>query len=71
MGDRGRELGLDRGRDGLEAAELLVEEAGGKVTDLDGGPFELRSGRIVATNGRIHDELRQVISDYYAGRDPQ
>jgi myo-inositol-1(or 4)-monophosphatase len=47
---------------------LLVEEAGGKVTDLDGGPFDLRSGRIIATNGRIHDELRNVISEYYKTR---
>ena len=52
----------------IAAGVLLVEEAGGTVTDLDGGPFVLRSGRIIATNGRIHDELRNVISEYYKTR---
>jgi myo-inositol-1(or 4)-monophosphatase len=52
----------------IAAGVLLVQEAGGVVTDLDGGPFVLRSGRIIATNGRIHDELKEVIAQYYAGR---
>ena len=41
----------------IAAGVLLVEEAGGRVTALDGGPFILRTGRIVATNGPIHDEM--------------
>jgi myo-inositol-1(or 4)-monophosphatase len=52
----------------IAAGVLLVEEAGGRVTDLDGGPFDLGSGRIIATNGRIHDELQAVIAEYYARR---
>ena len=52
----------------IAAGVLLVVEAGGTITDLDGGPFDLRSGRIIATNGKIHQELRNVISEYYAGR---
>ena len=45
----------------IAAGVLLVEEAGGRVTDLDGGPFVLRSGRIIASNGRLHDEMVGVI----------
>ena len=45
----------------IAAGVLLVREAGGLVTDLDGGPFDLRSGRILATNGLVHDAMRQVI----------
>ena len=41
----------------IAAGALLVEEAGGRVSDLDGGPFVLRSGRLVASNGRVHDEM--------------
>jgi len=52
----------------IAAGVLLVQEAGGTVTDLDGGPFDLRSGRIIATNGRIHNELQDVIREYYRGR---
>ena len=48
----------------IAAGVLLVQEAGGPVTDLDGGPFDLRSGRIIATNGRIHNELQDVIREY-------
>lgn len=48
----------------IAAGVLLVEEAGGRITDLDGGPFALRSGRILASNGHVHDEMRQVIADH-------
>jgi myo-inositol-1(or 4)-monophosphatase len=38
------------------AGWLLVEEAGGRVSSLDGG-YELGSHMIVATNGAVHDGL--------------
>lgn len=41
----------------IAAGVLLVEEAGGRVTGRDGGPFTLDSGYVVATNGLIHEEL--------------
>ncbi|MEO8109988.1 MAG: inositol monophosphatase family protein [Ginsengibacter sp.] len=39
------------------AGFLIVEEAGGKVTDLNGGPYSPYQPGIIATNGGIHDEL--------------
>lgn len=39
------------------AGFLIVEEAGGKVTDLSGGTYSPYQPGIVATNGLIHDEL--------------
>jgi myo-inositol-1(or 4)-monophosphatase len=47
---------------------LIVQEAGGRITDLDGGPFVLASGRIIASNGLLHEQMRAVIAEYYAGR---
>jgi myo-inositol-1(or 4)-monophosphatase len=47
---------------------LIVQEAGGRITSLDGSPFVLRSGRIIASNGLLHDQMRAVIADYYASR---
>lgn len=44
----------------IAAGVLLVEEAGGRVSDLDGNP--LRSGDVLASNGRIHDAMLQVIA---------
>jgi len=39
------------------AGFLLVEEAGGKVTDFEGNPYSPYQPHIVATNGKIHAEL--------------
>ncbi len=39
------------------AGFLIVEEAGGKVTDLKGGTYSPYQPGIIATNGAIHDEL--------------
>jgi myo-inositol-1(or 4)-monophosphatase len=36
---------------------LLVEEAGGRVTDYDGGEAVADGGRFIASNGRVHAEL--------------
>lgn len=45
----------------MAAGALLVTEAGGKVTDLNGRPFHLRSASVLASNGKIHDHLRQLL----------
>ena len=48
----------------LAAGVVLVEEAGGQVSAYDGTPFDIYSGRLVATNGPLHqpvvNELSQV-----------
>ncbi len=41
----------------MAAGVVLVEEAGGKVTSYDRTPFDLTTGRILATNGRLQDSL--------------
>lgn len=41
----------------VAAGILLVEEAGGKISDFAGRPFKLDESRIVASNGRIHEKL--------------
>jgi myo-inositol-1(or 4)-monophosphatase len=50
------------------AGALIVEEAGGRVTTLSGEPFQSRRGNIVASNGRIHDDMLQTIAVFQAGR---
>lgn len=45
----------------MAAGLVILEEAGGRVTAYDGGPFELKSGRILATNGHIHASLSQAL----------
>jgi myo-inositol-1(or 4)-monophosphatase len=50
------------------AGFLLVEEAGGRITDFAGGPFQLNSREVLASNGLIHDELMGMFVDLFAGR---
>lgn len=45
----------------IAAGALLVEEAGGRVTDLAGGPFQSRGNEVLATNALVHDEMLAVI----------
>jgi myo-inositol-1(or 4)-monophosphatase len=42
------------------AGVLLIEEAGGKVTDFAGNPYQLGGPVILATNGLIHEEMRDI-----------
>jgi myo-inositol-1(or 4)-monophosphatase len=50
------------------AGVLLVREAGGMVTYVDGGPFQLISKEVLATNGKIHAQLIHLFEDMFAGR---
>ena len=50
------------------AGKLIVEEAGGRVTDINGKELDFRRGRtlsansgVVATSGKIHDEVIAAI----------
>jgi myo-inositol-1(or 4)-monophosphatase len=41
----------------LAAGVLMIREAGGKVTNMAGGEFDLYVGEVAASNGAIHDGL--------------
>lgn len=51
----------------IAAGLLLVEEAGGRLTDYGGGRVVLRAGRVVATNGRIHEALLAALQEVERG----
>ena len=44
------------------AGYLIVEEAGGKVTDMKGNKYSPYQFQLVATNGLIHDELVEAVN---------
>ncbi len=44
------------------AGYLMVEEAGGKVTDFTGNEYSPYQPHIIATNGLIHDELLAIVN---------
>src|SRR5687767_4429135 len=45
------------------AGYLIVEEAGGKVTDFQGKKFSPYQHRILATNGKIHEEMLKWVNN--------
>src|SRR6266852_319836 len=47
----------------VAAGVLLVEEAGGKVSDFAGNPYQLGGPIILATNGLIHEEMRAMAAE--------
>lgn len=50
------------------AGVLIVEEAGGKVTDFSGGPFQIASRETLASNRLVHDALVHEFQEILAGR---
>jgi myo-inositol-1(or 4)-monophosphatase len=50
------------------AGVLIVEEAGGKVSDFSGGEFQIASRETLATNGLIHQALLHEFQQILAGR---
>src|SRR5262249_51247577 len=55
------ELGL--GPWDVAAGSLLVEEAGGRITNLTGGALNLDAPTLVASNGRIHRAILDVLRE--------
>jgi myo-inositol-1(or 4)-monophosphatase len=45
----------------MAGGALIVAEAGGRVTDTDGGAFSSRGGHVLATNAHVHDAMLEVI----------
>jgi len=43
------------------AAKVIVEEAGGRVTRIDGRPFSIFDKDIMASNGNIHASMKRVL----------
>ena len=43
---------------------LIVQEAGGRVTNLDGSPWDAHRGNVLASNGLIHDEMLRIAAEH-------
>jgi len=52
----------------VAAGALVVTEAGGRITGMDGAAFDARAGHLVASNGPVHDAMLEVIRDSRARR---
>jgi myo-inositol-1(or 4)-monophosphatase len=50
------------------AGVLVVEEAGGRVTDFSNAPFNIDSREVLATNTLLHSEMLKEFQEIFAGR---
>jgi myo-inositol-1(or 4)-monophosphatase len=46
----------------ISAGVVILKEAGGKLSAYDGSPLDFNSGRILATNGKIHTALGHALA---------
>lgn len=54
----------------MAAGILLVQEAGGRVTDMEGRPHSLTgSEHLVADNGLLHDQIIEIFGEIALGRE--
>lgn len=47
----------------VAAGILMIKEAGGKVTDFKGHPKRMAYNGLIASNGRVHEQIMDVIKD--------
>ena len=52
----------------MAAGILLIQEAGGRCTDMFGSPFDLFDPHLLADNGLVHDETVALFADIFAGK---
>lgn len=52
----------------VAAGALIVEEAGGRVSGMDGSPFDAAAGHLIASNGPVHEQILAVIREFRAQR---
>jgi myo-inositol-1(or 4)-monophosphatase len=47
----------------VSAGALLIEEAGGRITGIDGAPFNAAAGHLIAANDQLHPQMLDVIRE--------
>jgi myo-inositol-1(or 4)-monophosphatase len=52
----------------IAGGALIVAEAGGRITNMDGSPFSSRGRHVLASNGRLHDAMAGIIRQFRARR---
>jgi myo-inositol-1(or 4)-monophosphatase len=45
----------------VAAGVLLIEEAGGQVTDFNGSALDIYTPKVLASNGLIHNAMMRVL----------
>ena len=67
-GSHGRLLGGRPRRWDIAAGALILERQAAASRISDGAPFVLRTGRLLASNGHLHDDMLATIADHRTDR---
>lgn len=51
----------------IAGGALILAEAGGRITNMDGSAFASRGRHVLATNGLLHDVMLEIIARFRAG----
>lgn len=51
----------------MAAGSLLITEAGGKCSDMTGGPVKLRGPHLLADNGLVHQQILDLFAEIFRG----
>jgi len=54
-------LGKDLNLWNISTGVLLVKESGGKVTKLNGNPWDISSKEILASNSNLHEIIQNIL----------
>jgi myo-inositol-1(or 4)-monophosphatase len=52
----------------IAGGALIVAEAGGRITNMDGQPFDSRVGQVLATNIHLHEPMLEIVRAFRARR---
>jgi myo-inositol-1(or 4)-monophosphatase len=52
----------------IAAGRLLVTEAGGQVSDMQGQPHTFQSPHLLVDNGHLHGQILEIFGEVFAGR---
>ncbi len=52
----------------MAAGKLLAEEAGGRVSDMEGKPHQFSAPHLLVDNGFLHDQILQLFGEVFQGK---
>jgi myo-inositol-1(or 4)-monophosphatase len=55
----------------IAGGALILTEAGGRITNMDGAAFHSRCRQVLGTNSHLHDPMLEIIRRFRTGRAPE
>jgi myo-inositol-1(or 4)-monophosphatase len=52
----------------MAAGRLLVQDAGGRVSDMRGRPHYFGASHLLVSNGHVHDQMLEIFAEIFQGK---